>query len=73
MPLRSLVSDVKLTQYASFDQGSDSIDHCPACQDEEISKTPRRSPALFHCRKCGFMANIDDLHGVRWMLGQRAV
>ena len=73
MPQKSLVSHVKLSQYATYDQDSDALERCPSCHNERLSKTPRRGPALFHCRRCGFIANMDDVHEMRRMLGQRAV
>jgi predicted RNA-binding Zn-ribbon protein involved in translation (DUF1610 family) len=72
MPLKSLVSHVKLTQYSSYDQHATILERCPACHNEKIVQTPRRGPAMFHCRKCGFVANLDDINNMHWLLGQRA-
>lgn len=74
MSLPSLVSHVKLTPYATYVESEETIDQCPWCESDRIAKSPRRKggASLFHCKRCGFITDVDDLAHMRWMLGQRA-
>ena len=71
----SLVSHVKLTPYSSYEEHAVGLESCPWCQNTRISKTPRRKggPAMFHCKKCGYLTNVDLVNDVHRMLGQQAV
>ena len=64
----------RLTRYPQYDQRSADIDHCPYCHNDKITRTPRRKagPALFSCRNCGFLANVDDILDAHELLGHRA-
>lgn len=72
MRQKTLVSHVKLTPYSSYEEHGVGIDSCPSCENPHVGKSPRRKagPAMFHCKKCGFIANIDDVNQMHWMLGQ---
>jgi predicted RNA-binding Zn-ribbon protein involved in translation (DUF1610 family) len=73
MALPSLIGHVKLPRYATYEEHGAGLDRCPNCHNTRIGKTPRRKagPAMFHCRKCGFLANLDQINHMHWMLGQR--
>ena len=64
---------VKLTPYPSFAEREASIDVCPNCDNPRVSKSPRRKggPSSFYCKKCGFVASVDQLFNTHWMLGHR--
>ncbi len=48
------------------------LERCPNCHDDKIKKTPRRKagPAMFHCRKCGYLTNIDLVYDMYRLLGR---
>ena len=75
MRLPSLVGHVKLTQYAPYPEREVEMTTCPWCKNARVSKSPRRKggPAMFQCKKCGYIVSNDMITHAHWMLGQRAV
>lgn len=75
MTLPNLLGNIRLTQYQTYDERSVTLDRCPYCHNERIAKTPRGKggAGMFHCKRCGYMTNIDLVFAVRKQLGQRAV
>ena len=61
-----------LTPYATYVERGAGLERCPNCHNERIARTPRRKsgPAMFHCRRCGYLASIDTVNQVRHWLGQ---
>lgn len=62
----------RLTPQRRYEQREVVLEHCPYCQNDRIGKTPRRKggPSMFHCRKCGYMTNIDLMYDMYRLLGQ---
>lgn len=63
---------VRLTPYSTFEERVVGLDRCPYCHNERLNKTPRRKsgPAMFHCRKCSYVASFDEVYGMHRLLGQ---
>ncbi|MDA0232614.1 MAG: hypothetical protein O3B04_04535 [Chloroflexi bacterium] len=74
MTLHKPHNPVKLTPYASYDERGIALERCPNCQNEKISKTPRRKggPTMYHCRRCGYLTNIDLVFDTHRLLCHRA-
>ena len=65
---------VKLSPYASYEERGIALERCPNCHNDHIGKTPRRKsgPAMFRCRKCGYLTNIDLVFDMHRLLGHQA-
>lgn len=70
--MRQRNSRVRLTPQRTYQELEVTLDHCPNCHNERISRTPRRKsgPSMFHCRKCSYMTSIDQVYDMYRMLGQ---
>jgi len=66
---------VRLTSYPRYQERGIGLDHCPWCSNAQITRTPRRNsgPTLFHCKRCGFIANHDEIYDAHRLLGHVAV
>ena len=62
---------IKLTPYPTYAEREVTLEECPNCSNTRMSKTPRRKsgPGMFHCRRCGYLTNIDLVNHTHWMLG----
>lgn len=65
---------VRLTPYPKYDVTDDALERCPNCHNERIGKTPRRKggPSMFRCRKCSYIASVDQIDGMHRLLGHTA-
>ncbi len=74
MPKSKPRGPIKLSSGRRFDARGVTLETCPYCENVRIAKTPRRKggPSMFHCRKCGFMANIDQMLDMHRLLGHVA-
>ena len=74
MPAKNPHRLKRLTQYASYEERGTVLEQCPYCQNDQISMTPRRKggPSMFHCKRCGYMASIDQIFGMHRLLGHVA-
>lgn len=65
---------VRLTPYSTYEERGIALERCPNCHNDRIGKTPRRKggPSMFRCRKCGYIANVDQVNDMHRLLGQTA-
>lgn len=73
MPKRMSHRPLSLTPLPVHDATTVTLDTCPNCDNHRIKKWARRKggPSMFHCSRCGFVANIDHVLNAHWMLGHR--
>jgi hypothetical protein len=74
MTSHSQLRPIRLTPFPAYEERSIALEKCPNCHNERIGKTPRRKsgPAMFHCRRCGYLTSIDLVNFVHHLLGHEA-
>ena len=73
MTLSNQLGKIRLTPYPTYEERGVALDRCPNCHNERIAKTPRgkNGPGMFHCRRCGYLTNIDLVFSVHRQLGHK--
>ncbi len=65
---------LRLKAHRKYREREVELNHCPYCQNERIGKSPRRKggPTMFHCKRCGYMATLDQMNDMHRLLGHIA-
>lgn len=65
---------VRLTPYPVYGPAETNLERCPNCHNERIGRTPRRKggPSMFRCRRCGYIASVDQVLDMLRLLGHTA-